>query len=89
MPERCREKNAFVEEGVASTLRFARGNDDRMQRSSVYYEGSAKSLTASAVNPNVWDETAEDKTEGLAEKRRERTENRLLPMRNLACVSKS
>jgi hypothetical protein len=38
--------------------------------------GSAKSSAASAVNPNVWDETAEDKSEGLAEKRIEGTEIR-------------
>jgi hypothetical protein len=38
---------------------------------SISSAGSAKSSAASAVNANVSDETAEDKTEGLAEKSRE------------------
>jgi|GEM_PF-2385968 len=43
---------------------------------SISSAGSAKPSAASAVNANVWDETAEDKTEDLAEKRTEGTEIR-------------
>jgi hypothetical protein len=32
---------------------------------SISSAGSAKSSATSAVNPNVWDETAEDRTEAL------------------------
>jgi hypothetical protein len=38
---------------------------------SISSAGSSKSSGGSAVNPYVWDETAEDRTEGFAEKLRD------------------